>query len=83
MACDGCDHLCGAHVNAPVQIGDTMRYLMYHDVYDDKSKARELFGKLPREARQLAGVDFSGATRACPHGIDVAAHMERARKLFT
>jgi len=57
--------------------------LMYHDVYDDKSKARELFGKLPREARQLAGVDFSGATRACPHGIDVAAHMERARKLFT
>lgn len=82
LACDGCDHLCGPAVPAPVQIGTTMRYLMYHDVYGEPDKAKALFDKLPAEAKQLAGVDFSGANRACPHGVDVAAHMKRAEALF-
>lgn len=81
-ACDGCDHLCGAAVAAPVRIGTTMRCLMYHDAYGDPEKARSTFAKLPAEARQLAGVDFRGANAACPHGVDVAAHMERAARLF-
>ena len=32
---------------------------------------------------KLAGVDFSGAGRACPHGVDVVALMERAQKVLT
>ena len=48
---------------------------MYHDVYGEQAKARELFGKLPNEAQQLDGVDFRGANAACPFGVDVAAHM--------
>ncbi|MEM7677637.1 MAG: aldo/keto reductase [Myxococcota bacterium] len=83
LACDGCDHLCNPAVQAPVQIGTTMRYLMYHDVYGEPEKAKALFDKLPSSARQLAGVDFSGANRACPHGVDVASHMTRAQELFT
>ena len=83
LACDGCDHLCGPAVQAPVQIGTTMRYLMYHDVYGEPEKARALFDKLPAEAKALANVDFSGANRACPYGVDVAAHMARAQELFT
>ncbi|MEL7368935.1 MAG: aldo/keto reductase [Myxococcota bacterium] len=83
LACDGCDHLCNPAVQAPVQIGTTMRYLMYHDVYGEPEKARALFEQLPASAKQLAGVDFSGANRACPHGVDVAAHMNRAQELFT
>ena len=83
LACDGCDHLCNPAVQAPVQIGTTMRYLMYHDVYDEQEKAKAMFEALPAEAKQLAGVDFSGANRACPHGVDVAAHMARAQALFT
>jgi predicted aldo/keto reductase-like oxidoreductase len=78
QACDGCDHLCGAAVAAPVKIGATMRCLMYHDVYGEKDKARELFAQLPADARNLRGVDFRGANAACPHGLDVAAHMARA-----
>jgi predicted aldo/keto reductase-like oxidoreductase len=82
LACDGCDHLCGAAVAAPVRIAATMRFLSYHDAYGEPEKARRLFAALPPEARTLEGVDFSGANRACPHGIDVAAHMERARTLL-
>jgi predicted aldo/keto reductase-like oxidoreductase len=77
-ACHGCDHLCGAEVAAPVRIGTTMRSLMYHDAYGDPAKARRVFHELPPEARRIAGVDFSAAKRACPHGVDVVALMKRA-----
>lgn len=82
-ACDGCDHICNPAVDAPVQIGDTMRYLMYNDVYGEADKARRLFGELPAGARKLSGIDFSGAARACPHGVDVVAEMRRAATVFS
>jgi uncharacterized protein len=81
-ACDGCDQICGSALDAPVQIGTAMRCLMYHEAYGDPDKARRVFNELPPEARRLAGVDFSPANRACPHGVDVAAHMARAAKLL-
>jgi hypothetical protein len=81
-ACDGCDHLCGGATDAPVRIGATMRALMYHDVYGEPEKAYELFGSLPENARRLEGVDFLPANRACPNGIDVAAHMKRAAEVL-
>ena len=77
-ACDGCDHLCGAALGGQVAIGKTLRYLMYHDSYGERDKARALFQALPPEARRLAEVDFSAAARACPHGVDIAAQMQRA-----
>lgn len=80
--CDGCDHICGKAVDAPVQIATTMRCLMYHDSYRDPGKARRVFSRLPPEARRLDGVDFSEANRVCPHGIDVARQMKRALELL-
>jgi hypothetical protein len=59
-----------------------MRYLMYHDVYGEREKARELFRQLPSEAQKLSGVDFGPATGACPHGVDVAWHMKQAARAF-
>jgi hypothetical protein len=82
LACDGCDHLCGAAVDAPVRIAATLRFLMYHEVYGEAEKARRLFGELPDESRRLEGVDFSGANAVCPNGVDVAWHMERARQIL-
>ena len=82
LACDGCDHHCNPAVAAPVQIGATLRCLMYHDAYGQPEVARERFRALPAEARRLAGVDFSGANRACPHGVDVASLMDRASKVL-
>jgi predicted aldo/keto reductase-like oxidoreductase len=81
-ACDGCDHLCNPAVSAPVQIGATLRYLMYHDVYGEAEKAKEMFEKLPERAKRLSVVDFTPANAACPHGIDVASHMKRAAEIF-
>ncbi len=83
QACDGCDHLCSPAVDAPVRIGTTIRYLMYHDVYGESEKAKELFAKLPSEARRIDDVDFRGANAACPHGVDVAWHMKRASEILT
>jgi hypothetical protein len=55
---------------------------MYHDVYGEREKARALFQKLGPDARRLADIDWSGPSRACPHGVDIAAHMRRAQKVL-
>jgi predicted aldo/keto reductase-like oxidoreductase len=81
-ACHGCDHLCGAAVAAPVQIAHTLRSLTYHDAYGDPAKARRVFQELPEHARRLSDVDFSGASAACPHGVDVAQLMQRAARVL-
>ena len=82
LACDGCDHLCGAAIDAPVQIGNTLRYLMYHDVYGRKELARDLFRALPEEARNIAHLDFRAAAAACPHGLDVDGYLKRAAQVL-
>ena len=81
QACDGCSHLCGSAVSGP-EIGRTLRYLMYHDAYGEHDQARELYRALPPEARRLTEVDFSAASLACPHGIDIAAQMRRAAEVL-
>ena len=81
-ACDGCDHLCNPAVDGPVQIGSTLRYLMYHDMYDEQEKAKKLFKELPTEAQAIRDVDFSHAERACPHGVEVARLMGRAAEVL-
>lgn len=82
FACDGCDQICNAAVAADVRIGDTMRYLMYHDAYGQPGTARDLFAQLPSAARDLSAVDFAPAARACPHGVDVAGLMKRAEAVL-
>jgi predicted aldo/keto reductase-like oxidoreductase len=82
LACDGCEHICNASIDAPVKIGTTMRYLMYHDTYGDADRARELFAKLPEGARHLRDIDFAPANAVCPNGIDIAWHMRRAADVF-
>ena len=62
---------------ANVRIGDTMRYLMYHDAYGEPGKARELFAKLPAEARDaLAGRLRPGEPRLPARGRRGGAHEE-------
>ena len=63
-----------AHLRAAVppgiQIGTTLRYLMYHDSYGEPERAREMFAKLPLETQQIDAVDYSRAAELCPNGID-------------
>ena len=80
--CDGCDHLCGAKVEGPVEIASTLRYLMYHDSYGKQQRARELFAELPEEARSFSHLDFSAASAACPHGLNLDRLMHRAARVL-
>jgi aryl-alcohol dehydrogenase-like predicted oxidoreductase len=77
-ACDGCDHHCNPAVEGPAAIGDTMRGVMYHDVYGDEAKGRETLAKLPTGALDL---DYAKANTACPNGLDVVRHIQRAREI--
>lgn len=81
-ACDGCDHHCNPAVDGDVRIGDTLRFLMYHDVYREQEKAKGLFNALPASARKLSVLNFEGANKACPNGVDIVAHMKRAAEVF-
>jgi predicted aldo/keto reductase-like oxidoreductase len=83
LACDGCDHICGAAVPVNARIGDTIRGVMYHDAYGEPQRAKELLGRLPVAGGALHAVDFSRANRACPHGVDVASLMRRASEIVT
>jgi uncharacterized protein len=78
MTCDGCDHICGPALDTPAPVGDVLRFLMYHDVYGKPELARTLFRALPEDVRMIAHRDFSAATKACPHGVDVDLFMKRA-----
>jgi predicted aldo/keto reductase-like oxidoreductase len=81
-ACDGCGHVCKSALDSPVDVATTLRCVMYHDVYRDRHKALRVFNDLPEAARRLSGVDFARANAACPHGVDVAAHMRRAEQIL-
>ena len=83
QACDGCDHLCSAAIQGDVRIADVLRLLSYHDVYGKPETAKALFRSLPPSAQRLAEVDFSPANKACPHGLNVAAHMRRAVRVLS
>lgn len=83
LHCHGCEHLCSPHVSEPVRIGDTLRYLMYHENYGEKQRARELFSRLPVDVRQnMLKADYTMAEKACPHKVRIAQMMTRvAQKL--
>lgn len=83
LACDGCESHCSAAAgHGDVRMADTMRLLMYHDHYGETEKAKALFLDLPKAARNLCNLDFTAANAACPHGVDVVAHIGRAAKVF-
>ena len=82
LYCHGCEQHCAPALARPVRVADTLRLLMYHDEYGEPERARRLFTAIPPAERALGEVDFAPASRACPHGLDVAALMDRARRVL-
>jgi uncharacterized protein len=82
LYCAGCDHICGRALPAGLQVGTTLRYLMYHDSYGEPEKARELYAQLSPGARRTEGIDFTQASALCPHRVDIAKHMQRAAEVL-
>lgn len=80
--CRGCNHVCTAGLPRPVAVADTLRFLMYHDEYGELERARRLFRELPAPLREFHASELEAAARACPHGLDVASLVTRAKKVL-
>lgn len=82
FACMGCSHHCQPEVAADTRIADSLRYLMYYECYDDPDQAKRLFRRMSPAERQIDGIDFAAATRACPEGVDIASRLKLAQELL-
>jgi len=81
--CAGCGRICQAAVGGKVPVNDVMRCLMYYREYNDRELARDVFARLPEEARsQLSRLDYSQAEKACPQGLAIAKLMAEASQLL-
>ncbi len=79
--CAGCGNICNQTAGAP--ISDIMRYLMYHNSYGDREKARVLFSQIPKRIQnQLTSLDFSEVERLCPQQLPVGQLVKEAVELL-
>lgn len=77
--CAGCADICSAAVPEMPYTAEVMRYLMYYKSYGDTERARELFARLPADAKcRLAGADYSAAEARCPQHMPIAQLMAEA-----
>ncbi len=71
--CAGCAEICDAALPNMPYVSDIMRYLMYHNSYGDRDRARELFAKIPNEIRsKLLSTDYNLAEARCPQHLPIA-----------
>lgn len=82
LYCKGCAHLCEPAIAGKTGIADTLRFLMYHESYGKRTRARELYKALPPEARHFEREEMVKAAAVCPQGIDVAGRLTRAKKVL-
>ena len=78
----GCKQHCEPEIAANTRVADSLRYLMYYECYDEPDKAKRLFRELPAGEREIDGVDFERAARACPEGVDIAGRLKLAQDLL-
>lgn len=82
--CAGCSDICSQAVNGQAPVCQVMRYLMYHNEYGDKNKARTLFAALPADVRRrLTRIDYCAAESCCPQGIAIGDLMKKAVETLT
>jgi predicted aldo/keto reductase-like oxidoreductase len=81
-SCQGCSHICEPRIDGDVRVADTLRFLMYHECYGERKKARQLYRQLNPRERAIDTVSFRRAEAACPQGIRIAERMSLARRLL-
>ena len=70
--CTGCSHICNAVVPEVPYVSQIMRYLMYYNSYGHEDRAKELFARIPRKARNnLLNVDYTLAEARCPQHLPI------------
>ncbi len=80
LRCQFCDDICESKIDGDTKVAKMLRYLMYDECYGNPEEARRLYNALTPLERQVAGIDFSAATAACPQGIDIASRLVEARR---
>jgi len=79
-------HLCGrCEESCPggVAISVVNRSLMYAEAYRSPALARATYAAIPPRATASACLDCARCTARCVNGLDIAAKMDRARRLLT
>src|SRR5690606_38096672 len=80
--CRGCASICESKIAGKINIADALRYLMYHESYNDPETARLLYSALDPEAKMYDGLDFAEAEKACPQGIRIQERLNKARQVL-
>ena len=81
--CMGCERICGSAVDNLIPVRDILRFLMYHNAYGDRARARRLFAALPDDVRgRLGRVDYSRAERDCPQRMPIGRLMDEAARVL-
>ena len=77
--CAGCAHICDAAIAEMSYTSDIMRFLMYHNSYGDKNRAKEMFRQIPQAIRnRLLTIDYSIAEARCPQQLPIAKFIAQA-----
>jgi predicted aldo/keto reductase-like oxidoreductase len=70
--CAGCANICDSALPDAPYVSDIMRYLMYHNSYGDRDRARELFAQIPGNVRnKLLSIDYRRAEARCPQHLPI------------
>jgi predicted aldo/keto reductase-like oxidoreductase len=76
--CGQCDGKCAQGL----PVASMLRILTYADGYGQFALARERFQELPVQHTAIRCGDCSQCTVHCPHGVQVAARLQRAQELL-
>ena len=77
--CAGCAHICDEAVAEMSHTSDIMRFLMYHNSYGDKERAKEMFRQIPQSVRnRLLSIDYSTAEARCPQKLPIGKFIAEA-----
>ncbi len=77
--CAGCANICTNAVANGQYVSDIMRYLMYYNSYGDKSRAKQLFARIPAKVRTgLLKADYSIAEARCPQKLAITKLLAEA-----
>lgn len=82
--CTACADICKSTLPEMPYISEVMRYLMYYNNYGEKTKARDLFAKIPLGIRaRLTSIDYSATEVRCPHKLPIGELMAEASVLLS
>jgi predicted aldo/keto reductase-like oxidoreductase len=77
--CGGCAEICDQALPNTPYVSDILRYLMYHNSYGDRDRAKKAFAGIPANIRRiLPAVNYARAEALCPQHIPIGRYIAEA-----